>query len=253
MEPMSGYPSRDRSRPLVVLAVLVAVAVAGGVGVWYFLLRDTSPPPPTLSSASQGIQGGSTGTTGIAPGSAAGSGTWKVDQTVSSASGGSFGGFRVKEVLSRGIGSADAVGTSKALTGTLALEGNTLQSGEFKVDLTKLTTDRQQREGPMNRALETSKYPEATFKVKSPVDLGKAPVEGATLSAEVPGEFTIHGTTREAKVKVDATVKGGVLVITGSSPFTFAEYNITKPTSPMVVSLEDNGTIELQLYLTRSG
>jgi hypothetical protein len=68
----------------------------------------------------------------------------------------------------------------------------------------------------------------------------------------VAGAFTIHGQTRDATVHVDATVTDGVLAIVGSAPFTLADYEIDAPTAPVVVSIEDHGTIEVQLYLTKA-
>ena len=39
--------------------------------------------------------------------------------------------------------------------------------------------------------------------------------------------------------------------MTGSLPIAFADYNITKPNSFAVLSIEDTGTMELQLFFTK--
>jgi len=250
--------------------------------MWFAFFRNDSPPPASLSTATQGItvgsatpttakttastsatgSSGSSGSSGSTSGAAGAStttaaasspsaGTWTVNSTVTSSSGGNFGGFRIEEVLSN-VGTTTAVGRSTGVTGSLTFDGATLVNGSFTVDMTKLATDKAQRDSRMKSALETSTFGTATFTVKGPVSLGATPTEGATLSIDVPGTFTIHGVTKDATVHVEATVTNGVLTIVGTAPFALAEYDITAPTAPVVVSIEDHGTIELQLYLTPS-
>lgn len=277
----SPAPAKRGLRIAIVAAVVVVVLIGGGL---FLFLRDTAPPAANISSATQGITtgtkapggtsttragtaGSTVTTTAGVTGSTAADGsassttssgsaspsavTWTVDPSVTSDAGGSFGGFRVAEVLSVG-GSTTATGRSTDVSGTIEIEGSTLVSGTITVDLTTMTSDRQMRDGAMHRALGTSQFPEATFTIDGPIDLGVVPADGATVSIELPGTFTIHGTTKATTVKVDATITQGVLAVVGSTPFTFADYGISKPTAQSVVSIEDSGTIELQLYLTQS-
>ena len=44
----------------------------------------------------------------------------------------------------------------------------------------------------------------------------------------------------------------GRIAVVGSAPLTFTDFGITMPTAPVVVSVEDNGTIEFQLFFSRS-
>ena len=39
--------------------------------------------------------------------------------------------------------------------------------------------------------------------------------------------------------------------MTGSTPIVFADYDIEKPTSVAVLSVEDHGEMELQLFFTK--
>jgi len=252
-----------------------AVAMLSG-GIWFAVLRNDNPAPVSLNTATQGVSvgtGGKVATTSVRSSSGTPTGTssgagattsavgpraastvadgqrWSVDTTVTSASGGNYGGFRIEEVLS-GVGSTTAVGRSPGVSGSLTFDGATLMSGSFTVDFTNLTTDKTQRDRRMAQALETSKHPNGTFTVSGPVSLTSAPNEGATVSVDVPGSFTIHGVTKATTVRVDATVTNGVLAVVGSSPITFADYGIVVPSAPVVVSVEDHGIIEFQLYLT---
>ena len=42
-----------------------------------------------------------------------------------------------------------------------------------------------------------------------------------------------------------------MVTIAGSLPIAFADYAIAKPESMMVLSVEDSGTLEVQLQLTK--
>lgn len=267
-------PAKSRTGLWVGIAIVVVVVLAGG---GYLLFGRKAPEAANLSTATQGISGGTTtskaagastststpssgGTTGSTGGSAGGGTTatsaagaegttWTIDSSVTSDAGGTFAGFRVEEELAS-IGSTTAVGRTSGVEGSLVLDGSTLVSGSFTVDMTTLATDNQLRDGQVKRVLETATFPEATFTITGPVELTTSASDGASLTADVPGSFTIHGVTRTATVKVDASITGNVLTIVGSAPFTFAEYEIDAPTSQAVLSLEEQGTLEFQLYLT---
>lgn len=47
-------------------------------------------------------------------------------------------------------------------------------------------------------------------------------------------------------------LSNGVIEVTGSLPIVFADYGIQKPTSFIVLSVADEGTMELQLFFTQS-
>ena len=44
----------------------------------------------------------------------------------------------------------------------------------------------------------------------------------------------------------------GTLVVVGSAPVVFDDYGVEKPTAAIVVSLEDEGTIEFQLFFAKA-
>jgi hypothetical protein len=45
---------------------------------------------------------------------------------------------------------------------------------------------------------------------------------------------------------------GDVVTVTGSIEIVFADYSIQQPTSFVVLSIEDHGTMELQLHFRRA-
>ena len=46
---------------------------------------------------------------------------------------------------------------------------------------------------------------------------------------------------------------GDVVVVVGALPVDFTSFGVTMPTAPIVVSVEDSGDLEWQLFLTRAG
>ena len=78
------------------------------------------------------------------------------------------------------------------------------------------------------------------------------PIEGQTLRVEATGELTLHGQTRAVQIPLEARLTGDVMTVTGSLEITFADYGMQKPTSFIVLSVADTGTMELQLHFRRT-
>jgi len=73
----------------------------------------------------------------------------------------------------------------------------------------------------------------------------------STLAAVVEaGEaFTQRGW--EMEVVVSAIRVGDVVTVVGSFPIVFIDHGLEAPSASIVVSVEDHGTVEFQLFLTR--
>ena len=179
------------------------------------------------------------------------SGTWSVDTTIGEfgidEASGTFVGFRVKEVLGQGIGSATAVGRTPLVSGSAEIDGTTLVGAEIVADLTGLRTDRPMRDSRVQDALNTGVHPEAIFVLSGPVDLG----EGRQVQVPAPGSLTINGVTNTVTVDLAAELVGRILAVVGTIDVVFADYDVEAPTAPVVVSVEDHGIVEVQLFLTR--
>ena len=164
---------------------------------------------------------------------------------------GSFVGYRVKETLAS-IGATEAVGRTPGVTGSMTVDGSTITAADFAADLTDLRSDNDRRDGQLRRqALETDRFPTASFKLTAPVDLGAQPAEGTTVEVTAAGDLTLHGVTKAVEIPLQARLEGGVVTVAGSLPIAFADYAIAKPESMMVLSVEDAGTLEVQLQLTK--
>ena len=238
-------------RRVVISAVVVVLvlAVAGGVGLWYFF-SGHAPGAASIDQAAGAVAsdaaraGATLGTT---------DGTWNVDTTIGSYSdySSAWAGFRVQEVLSN-IGNNTAIGRTPNVSGQLTLSGQTLSAVHVDVDLTSITSDQPRRDPAIQRTLETNTYPTATFDLTAPVSLPQAPVEGVTYNLTATGTMTVHGVTKAVTVTLQAQLKDSVIVVVGSTPFAFADYGMSAPAAPVVLSVSDSGTIEFQLFFAHA-
>ena len=239
-------------KPLLTGGLLAAVLAIVAAGVWYFAIRSDSPPPVSLEQALEAASTPSTTTRTSAPATSNDglsddlTGTWNV------VAGTSFAGYRVQEELA-GIGSTTAVGRTTALKGSLQFDGKQITSVEVTADLTKLASDKPMRDGQLrNQGIQYGTYPNATFKLTSPIAISEVPEEGETIKQTVKGELTLHGVTRTIEMEVEGVLKDGRLVVVGSTEIQFEDYNITEPRAASVLSIEDHGIMELQLIFEQA-
>jgi polyisoprenoid-binding protein YceI len=252
-----------KSRTQRLLAAAVVLVVALGAAGWWFFIRDDAPEAANIDDASktldeQAAGSGDSSDTTTADGAtdAAGlDGTWDVDPSIGSFDdfSGTYAGYRMEEQLA-GVGATTAVGRTPDVTGDITIAGDQVTEGSFEVDMTTLKSDKDMRDNAVrSRGLETDTFTTATFELTQPVDL---PADAATSESSVPftatGDLTIHGVTKQVTLDFDAHVGDGALVIVGQAPITLADYSIDPPTSAIALSVSDAGTLEFQVFLSRS-
>ena len=179
-------------------------------------------------------------------------GVWSVNTALGSFEdySSSWAGYRVGEELS-GIGTTEAVGRTPAVSGTLEIDGPTVVAAAVDVDLATLVSDRPQRDGLVQGALDTSQFPSARFELTEPVSFDALPAAGESVTATVAGTFSVHGASRPAVITVEATWIEGVVIVGAIFEIRFEDYGINPPRAPVVLSVEDTGTVELLLNFTR--
>jgi polyisoprenoid-binding protein YceI len=229
-----------RRRTKILLAALLVVIAAGGGAFWWWI-RDDSPPPPSLPDPAESStpDGTVVEVDGI-------EGEW----TVVSGQDPTFVGYRVDEVLA-GLNST-AVGRTQAVTGSLVVTGTTVESASFTADLTKLASDESRRDNRLRSiGLEIDTFPEATFTLTAPVDLGSEPAVGVPFTVTATGDLTLHGVTQSVSIELEGQLQqDGTVVVVGTLPILFADYGIEKPDVAGFVTTEDNGSLELSLLFT---
>lgn len=244
---------------LVKIAAAIGIfGVVAAAGVWYFVIRSDAPPPVSLQSA---LDAAATSTSNT-PGSTT-SGATTTSATTSSdgnltgewtlvSDGTSFAGYRVEEELV-GVGATTAVGRTTAITGTLQFDGTQITSVEVTADVTKLTSDKTMRDGQLRtQALQTNTYPTATFELTSPITIASVPDDGEVVTQTIEGNLTLHGVTNAISIEVQGVLQDGRLVVVGSTVIQFSDYDIGQPSSQSVLSIADNGIMELQLIFEQA-
>lgn len=248
------------NKPLtVILSVTAAVVVLLGAGVWWFL-RDDAPEEVDLATATAGVtDGADSSSTGQSDDGAASdstfdgdiTGSWTVDTETGDfdyeTATGTFAGFRIAEELS-GIGSTTAVGRTGDVSGTMDIDGETVTAATFDIDLSTVTTDDSRRDDKVQDALAT---PTATFTLTEPIELGTGAANGEAVSVTASGEMTINGVTNAVEFPLEAQLVDGTVVVVGSLDIAFSDYDVEVPSSPIVLSVDDNGTLEMQLLLVK--
>lgn len=136
------------------------------------------------------------------------------------------------------------------VAGTIALDDTTLQQADVAADLTALVSDESRRDGAVQRSLGTDANPTATFVLTEPVDLGTLPTADDPASVVATGDLTVNGVTNPVDVPLDVVVTDDVAVVTGAFDVTLADFGVSAPSAPIVLSVADTGTVELQLFLT---
>jgi len=246
----------SRKKTLVGLSVaaLVVIVAAGGA-FWYLFLRDDAPEKVSLAGALSSLSptaapAGANAIPTTAPAQPAATdglnGDWQVDSSVDS-----FVGYRVKEELAT-VGFATAVGRTKDVTGAFVVDRNIVQSGSIEAKLSTLKSDQDFRDNALRtQSIETNKFPTATFTLTEAVTLPESLAAGQSLTTTLVGDLTLHGVTKAVEIPVETTITGEHLVVVGSIDILFSEYNIAKPNAQRVLSVEDHGVMELQLFFKR--
>ena len=244
--------TRRRTSMLVAAALLVAALAAGAYGIWYLFLQPPGPAP-VANATLPPVPTTAAGTSSPLPADGI-EGAWKVDTSIGSFSdfSGSFVGYRVQEQLTT-VGGNIAVGRTPNVSGAMTIEGTRVTATTITADLTTLESDDQRRDGQLGRqGIETNRFPNATFTLTSPIDLGSVPEDGKEISVTASGQLELHGVKKDVQIPLKARLSGSVIQVSGSLPVVWTDYEIQKPNSFLVLSIADQGTMELQLFFTKA-
>jgi polyisoprenoid-binding protein YceI len=164
--------------------------------------------------------------------------------------------YRVREQLANVSLPSDAVGRTSAISGAIVINADgSVASDQSKVsvDITGLKSDRSQRDRYLQgNVLQTSKYPTVEFVPTSATGLpSPLPTSGA-VAFKLTGDLTVHGVTKPVTWDVTATATdGNDLAGTATTSFAFADFGLTQPRVPVVLSVEDTIKLELDFHLLK--
>ncbi len=163
----------------------------------------------------------------------------------------SAAGYRVVEDFASGLQDFEAVGRTNMIDGFLTIEGTTVVSATFDVDIASITSDSGTRDnqfrGPIMNADE---FPTAKFVLTSPIELETIPGEATPISTTATGDLTLRGVTQPVEVAIDAQVVAGEIEVVGSIDVLFSDFAIDNPSNP-AVSVRDEGKVEFQLIFVQ--
>jgi polyisoprenoid-binding protein YceI len=214
------------------VVVLVLVLAVAGFAAWYFL-ADDSPPPPKLDDAKSAPAGGSP------------DGDWTIGS-------GGYVGYRVEEKFGGETLSKTAVGRTSAVTGSMAIANDEVESAKVTADLKGLKSDREPRDTYLHgNALQTDTYPTAEFVLTQPATLPSTVTTGKVVKVPVTGDLTLHGQTKAVTTTLEGRWTGNRIDVVGQIPVQFATFGIPKPASA-IVETDAHGTLELKLVFTRA-
>jgi polyisoprenoid-binding protein YceI len=237
----------SRTGKLVIIGVVVLVLALGGGFLLFVNRTSDSPPPAALDPAPTTTTGEATAST-QGDGAASPDGTWQVADD-----GASYVGYRVTEQLTFLSSPNEAVGRSKAVTGTMQVAGDTVETVRIEADLTQLTSDETRRDNAIRqRGLESERYPTATLELTEPIQLEAAPVQGEEIEGEGKGQLTVHGVTRPVDLSVEGRWSGETIQVVGQLPVKMTDFQIEPPRFGPVVSIEDSLNVDFNLVFERA-
>jgi polyisoprenoid-binding protein YceI len=246
------YLATHRWLQAALVVGVLAGLIGGGYTAWVVFLHPPGPAAVTESGLPfPSLAGGALPTPD--PAGSRVERHWEVNTSIGSFSDftSSFVGYRVQEELA-GIGGNIAVGRTPDVTGSMTTFGLTLTQAEFTANMQALVSDESQRDGRLReQAIETDRFPTATFVLTDPITLPDAAVPGQISTVTATGDLTLHGETHAIQIQLRGRLAGEVLIVTGTVEITFADFGIEKPESFKVLSVADHGTLEVQLFLTQ--
>jgi polyisoprenoid-binding protein YceI len=216
----------------VIVGLAIAAVLLIGGPYFFFNVVEGKPPAKLQLPAVKGAA--ATGPIG---------GTW----TVSS---GSEAGYRVHEIL---LGqSHTAVGRTSKVTGGMVISGTEVEAADFSVAVGSIRSDQASRDYQFHHfIMEAYEYPDATFKLTEPIQLGAVPAVGQTIRRTATGDLTMRGVTRLVTFPVSAERLANAIDVNAEIPVHFGLWHIPNP-SFAVAQVGDTGTVEVLLHLVRS-
>ena len=162
--------------------------------------------------------------------------------------------YRVREQLAGLDLPNDAVGATPEVSGALLVYGDgrvVRDSSRFVVNLTSLKSDKDRRDNYLRRrTLLTDSFPSVQFVPTAFRDPSGKPLSAASRSVELVGDLTIRGVTRPTTWQVVLnSVDSAQVSGSATTAFTFADFGLTQPKVPVVLSVADTIKLEYDFKL----
>lgn len=140
-----------------------------------------------------------------------------------------------------------AIGKTHAIQGTLVvnLSGKpTASIPKMTVDLSTLTSDESRRDNMIRRNwLQSSHYPMATFVSTGIQNAPDRYTEGQEISFKLPGNLTIHDTTKPVTFNVKAKLSGDTVTGTATTQLLMKDFGFDPPSIAGMLTVTDGVTV----------
>lgn len=169
------------------------------------------------------------------------------------AAGSSEARFVIDEVLNGAP--FTVVGSTDQVAGQIVLDpddADAAQVGTILINARTLATDSTQRDRAIqNRVLNTEEHEYVSFTPTQVVGLPSSLDEGQTYAFQIIGDLTIRGVTQPATFDASVTPASSErLEGTAATTIAYADWGIGIPQVPMVASVADQLTLELDFVAT---
>jgi polyisoprenoid-binding protein YceI len=162
--------------------------------------------------------------------------------------------YRVREQLISFDFPNDAVGSTKAITGTLVVDQNgtvVRDSSRIVVNVSELKSDQARRDAFIKRkTMETDKFPTVELVPRTFRGIASRPAGAEPTTFDLVGDLTVHGATHPTEWTVTAHADGADIVGTATTAFTFKDLGLDQPRVPVVLSVADTIKLEYDLRFT---
>ena len=154
---------------------------------------------------------------------------------------GSEATFTVGEVLARVPLPIEAVMRTKELSGEIYLDG---RESRVTIDLQTLESDQSNRDRWSRNRL-FGQRPTGVFVLPDATPLPDGFAAGETVNTQVTGSLELLGQTFPMTFDIEARDDGDVVLILGKTTFTWDDIGVATPSSPAVVSVEDEVRVNI--------
>ena len=159
--------------------------------------------------------------------------------------------FRVNEQLVGKDLPGDAIGSTAAVSGVIAIGADgEVDAGQSRivVDLNGLRSDNGMRDTYVRRTiLDVDAYPNAVFIPSRAEGLPFPLPDSGAVSFRLIGDLTIHGTSREVAWDVNARRTATEVSGTANTTVTFSDFGLEPPSVAAVLSVSDEIRLEIAL------
>lgn len=249
---------------LVGLAVVLVVVLGAG---WFFFIREENEAQKEAAPITDAVRqaANATPTTAAAGATPAGSGATAAPTTAQAASGGastiagtnytiiqgqSQAWYLAPEKLASLPTSSTAKGVTTEVSGQFHLTADGLDPAKpttFTVGLRSLKSDESRRDQRAQGALETSKFPSTTFTATKLTGMPKE-LTASDSVMQLTGTLDLHGVKKEVTWELKVKKEGDIISGLGTTKFKYADFGITKPDIAGFVSVDEEVTLQIQLF-----